>query len=138
MMKIKFLIAALLVLLVSQSSCTKHRKCECLTQYTNVSGVLIAYEEPLRFGVNGQYPVNGCILPGNPSQEEIEQALEGVLPSGGEGVLNPNGVSYFLLAGPYHNYKRYHLQLVNVALGENLHNYYDQPATYNVFCIEKE
>lgn len=130
MRKIVF-ISTLFALLLFQSSCVRHSKCDCVDKAINLSGVFIVYEEPFSLGVNGQYKVSALILPGNPSQEEIEKALNK--------DINPyNGDLCYLIAGVRNTFKKYNLQNVNVALSWNYHNYYDQPQTFNILCIEKK
>jgi len=130
MRKIVFSIA-LFTLLLFQVGCTKHNKCDCIEKSINLSGVFIVYEEPFSLGVNGQYKVSALILPGNPSQEEIEKALNK--------DINPyNGDLCYLIAGVRNTFKKYNLQNVNVALSGNYHNCFDQPQTFNILCIEKK
>ena len=130
MRKIVFSIA-LFTLLLFQSSCVRHSKCDCVDKAINLSGVFIVYEEPFSLGVNGQYKVSALILPGNPSQEEINKAIEK--------DMNPyNGNQCYLIAGNRTMYKKYNLQNVNVALSGNYHNCFDEPQTFNILCIEKK
>jgi hypothetical protein len=130
MKKIVFSIV-LLALLLFQTGCTKHNKCDCIKESINLSGVYIAYDDPLIFGAVGQYKIYALILPGNPSQEEIEKALNR--------EINPyNGNPCYLIVDVRNKFKKYNLQSVNVALSWNYHNCFDEPETYNILCIEKE
>lgn len=129
MRKIVFSIA-LFTLLLFQVGCTKHNKCDCIEESTTLSGVLIIYEDPLIFGVKGQYKVPALLLPGNPSQEEIEKALNR--------DINPFTGNFYLIRGNRTINKKYHLQNVNLAVIANYHNCFDEPATYRILCIEKE
>ena len=130
MRKIVF-ISTLFALLLFQSSCVRHNKCDCIEESINLSGVLIIYDDPLILGGVSQYKVPALILPGNPSQEEIEKALNK--------DINPyNGDLCYLIAGVRNTFKKYNLQNVNVALRGNYHNHYDQPQTFNILCIEKK
>jgi len=129
MRKIVFSIA-LFTLLLFQVGCTKHNKCDCIEESITLSGVLINYEDPLIFGVKGQYKVPALLLPGNPSQEEIEKALNR--------DINPFTGNFYLIRGNRTINKKYHLQNVNLAVIANYHNCFDEPATYRILCIEKE
>lgn len=129
MRKIVF-IFSLFAFLLFQSGCVRHSKCDCIDESTTLSGVLIIYEDPLIFGVKGQYKVPALLLPGNPSQEEIEKALNR--------DINPFTGNFYLIRGNRTINKKYHLQNVNLAVIANYHNCFDEPATYRILCIEKK
>lgn len=62
MRKIVF-IFSLFAFLLFQSGCVRHSKCDCVDESITLSGVLIIYEDPLIFGVKGQYKVPALLLP---------------------------------------------------------------------------